>query len=258
MPGARPSTLTIIRSALQRLGVIGAGQAASGEDTELALEVFNEIIGRFNTRRRKAYFMRFKSFTISTARTSYTIGHEDNSPTPNFTLTDAEGDRPVKIERAQIVFTDTTPDYFIEIPVFNWPEYAHLSMPGMTGQYPVAIYYAPETPNGIIYPYFSEPSQTANQIRLWWWNQFLTVDIADISTQLNLPPGLELALKLELAVALWPMFPRDTNLEELKRQARVALNDYQSPNVPPPNMSSTDGVHTDFYGGWDYRTRDWL
>src|SRR5688572_20072550 len=98
MAGTPPSTLTILVSALRKLQVIGAADSApSGEDTEYALSEYNQILGQFNTRRRKAYFMRFKSFTFTTAKTQYTIGASGNTPTPDFSLSTGEGDRPVRI-----------------------------------------------------------------------------------------------------------------------------------------------------------------
>lgn len=257
MPGAAPSTLSIMTAALRTLGIIGAGESApGGEDTEFALGIYNQVLGQFNLRRRKAYFMRFASFTFSVARTSYTIGASGNSPAPNFSLTAGQGDRPVRIERAQVVLTAEDPDVFINIPVYNWPEYTLLSTPALTGEWPIAIYYEAATPNGIIYPYYSAPTGTANQLRLWWWNQIESVAIADVSAALSLPPGLERALTLRLAEALWLSFPKRTDLEELKRQSRIACADFESPNVPPPNTSSVDGVQG--VGEFDYRSRTWI
>ena len=260
MPGTAPTTLSILTGALRKLGVLGAADSApGGEDTEFALIEYNSLLGQFNVRSRKCYFERFLSFTFSVARTSYTIGHTDNTPTPNFALTTAQGDRPVRIDRAQIVLTDQTPNAFINIPVYNWPEYTNLALPGQTGEWPIAIYYVPETPNGIIYPYYASPSQTSYQIRLWWWNQLLTVAIADVSTALSLPAGLERALTLRLAEALWLSFPKRTDIEELKRQTRIAMSDFESLNDPPKEISSTDGIQSaPGDGAFDYRSRSWI
>lgn len=250
MPGARPSTQSIITNAMRTLGVLGAADSApGGEDNEFALSVYNGVLGQFNLRERKAYFMRHQSFTFTTARTSYTIGTSANSA--NFVVT--AGDRPVKIERAQLVLVSTDPDTFWEVAVYNWPDYSLLTVPGLTSTYPFAIYYEPSVPNGVIYPYPTSPSETSNQLRLWWWNQLLTVAMADISSELDLPPGLERALTLRLAVALWLSFPKRTDLEELKRQERIAVADFESPNRPPPRISTTDGIQVP--GGWSWRTR---
>lgn len=253
MAGVLPTTLSIIATALQDLGVMGIGDSTPhAEDLEFALKKYNPLLGQFNTRRRKAYFERFQSFTFTAAQTSYTIGTSANSA--DFVVT--SGDRPVKIDRAQVVLTDTSPDTFINIPVWNWPEYTLLALPGLTGEWPVGIYYAPETPNGIIYPYYASPSQTAYQLRLWWWNQFETVALADISTALNLPPGMERSLTLKLSEALSLAFPVRTNLDELRRQSRIAWADYESLNVPPPEISSTDGIQSG-YGTFNYLSRTW-
>src|SRR3990167_4745382 len=254
MPGALPTTLSILTAAMRKLGALGAGETApSGEDTEFLLGEYNDLLGQFNTRAKKAYFTRFQSFTFTTAQASYTIGTAANGA--NFVV--SAGDRPVRIEAAQIVLTDTTPNSFINIPVWNWPEYTLLALPGQSGSWPIAIYYEPATPNGIIYPYYASPTQTAYQIRLWWWNQLETVAIADIATTLNLPPGLERALKLSLAEAAWLAFPKRTDLEESKRQARHARADFESLNAQPRQISSTDGIQTEG-GTFDYRSRSWI
>lgn len=254
MAGDKPTTLSILTAALQNIGAIGAAEDPSGEDIQLALRKHNAILGRYNTRRRKCFFERFQDFTFSTARTSYTIGPASESP--NFEV-DA-GLRPAKIDRAQIVMTDTTPNTLISIPVYEWYEYANIPNPSLSGEWPIVLYYAPTLPNGTIYPFYDEPSQTSYKLRLWWWNQLETVALDDIATSLDLPFGLELVLELEDAVALAPVFGKTGPIvEELKRQLRVALADYESLNVAPTKISSVDGVQSPG-GTFDYRSRTWL
>lgn len=258
MPAALPSYRSIIISAMRKLAIMGTGQTDPyGEDLEFAVNELNELVGQWNTRRRFAWYMRTQEFEFSTAQQSYTIGAADNSPVPDFVVD--EGNRPQRIESAQLVLTGTDPDTLIPLAVWTWQQYSNISSPALASTQPMGIYYEPALPNGVIYPYPAFPTETTNKLKLWWWNQLLTMALTEITTELYLPPGYERALALSLAVSMYPAFPKKSDLQELQRQMRVAVSDIQSVNVIPPYVDTSAGVNRYGDGGnFLYTSRTWL
>lgn len=246
---------SMILAAFQELGVVGTSQSATfAEDTEYALGKWNRLRSQWNTRQRNAYFKRFQDFIFTTAKQSYTIGKSTNTPTPDFAV--AAGNRPVRIEYAQLIQTDVSPYSYTPIPVITVQQYvAGISIPGLVSGFPNTIYYVPEVPNGKIIPWPAYPSFTSYGLRLYWWDQFDQISIADLATELALPDGSENFQVLKLAVALYTQYPNKTDFDELKRQAREAAADYQSLNVVPPYVDSTDGISGLGGNGFDWRSR---
>lgn len=234
--------------------MLGAGNSApGGEDTKLGLDTFNEIAEHLNLRRRSAFFLRNQSFPFGTARQSYSIGTSANSA--NFVV--AAGDRPVKLELAQVVDTAVTPNVTITNgTVMDYLQYLRvINIPALMSTFPMIIAYQATVPNGTIWPYPAFPMQTSYQLNLTWWNQFDTVAIADISTALVLPMGWRRGLAIKLAVALYPSFAGRTNFEELKRQERIIWADINSLNIAPPRIDSTDGIQSTG-AGFNYISRE--
>lgn len=252
MPAADPSPLSIIISALRKLGVMGAALSSpKAEDLELGLNEFNEIAEMRNLRERNCFFQRTQQFTITTARTSYTIGATADSP--NFVVT--AGRRPVRLLFAALVMTGNTPNVNLDVYNMTPEQYHALSVPEVSSTLPTALYYVPTWPNGTIYPYPASPSDTSNKVELTWSNQFETVLIGDVSTTMALGFGLRRALALDVAVALYLAFPKRTDLEELKRQQREAWIEVTSANKTPPFIDTTDGISSDTGGGFNWLSR---
>lgn len=259
MPAALPTYLSIITSALRKLGAMGSGESAPGsEDTEYMVNELNELVGIVNKRKRFAWYMRQQEFAWTTARQSYTIGASTNSPAPNFSVT--AGNRPVRIEAASLVLTDSSPDVDVPLAVWNWPEYSRVSVPALTGAFPYAIYYEPAAPNGVIYPYPAFPSETSNKLKLWWRNQLLTMSISEIATELNMAEGYDAFLASNLAVRAYSAFPKRTDIDRLERMARVDAAEIASVNVAPFIVEdSGDGIQSPKGGGgFLYQSRTWL
>lgn len=257
MAGERPTALTIITNALRKYNAVGDGQTqGSAENTEAGRVELNSIIGQRNTRGRYTRYIRSQEFTFTTARQSYSIGATGDSP--DFVVT--YGNAPKRIEAAQLVLTNITPNDLVPVAVWNWPEYTQINVPALSSQWPYAIYYQPSqmpaSANGLIIPYPAFPSETSNKIKLWWQNQLITIATADLNSEIILADGEERALTLTLAVALYFRFPKSSILPELKRQMREANADVQSVNVAPPKIDTTGGLNGG-NGTFDYRSRQW-
>lgn len=253
MPATAPATIDIITSALRKLGVIGnAEPEPSAEDTNIGLDEFNGIVEQLNLRKRNCFFQRTQQFTLPSIKNTYSIGAAGSGAD----LIVTSGDAPTKIEFARWVLTSASPNpVYIPITVIQIEQDQQLAVPQLQSLWPQLLYYQRTVPNGTVTPY-PVPTQISDQLELTWWNQLVTVAIADIATALVLPQGYRRGLALKLAIACWPAFPKRTDLDELKRQDREAWSDIQSPNVAPPKISTTDGIG---HGGatFDWRSRQW-
>lgn len=228
----------------------GAESVPSPEDQDLGLNSFNEEVELLNRRKRNAAYMKFQAFTFTTAQQSYTIGASADFDVDS-------GVAPSRIEAAQLVQVADSPDSMIQLAVYNWQEYSRISMPALTATGPRAIYYEQKSANGVIYPYPAFPSTTSNQLRLWWPVQLATVALADIATEFtDLTPGAAGAIASKLAVRMWPMFAKKSDLAQLKAQARQDWSDFTAPNTSPPRISTTDGIQPS--GGFSWRSRTWV
>lgn len=236
MSEAVPTTQSILTNVLRKIGVLSVGETSpQAEDLDVALSEFNGIVGEWNTRKRFAFFQRAEAFTFTTSKQSYSIGAA--ADTPDFVV--SAGVRPARIEFAQLVLTAESPDAYIPIRVINVDQYQEISLPALSSDFPLTIYYKPTWPTGTIIPWPAFPTTVTNQLNLTWWNQLETVALADIATALILPFGYRRAIELATAVAcVIPFGAKRVDLEELKRQERIAIANIQSLNVTPPKMST--------------------
>jgi hypothetical protein len=249
---AYPTTEDILTTALQLLGIMGAGESSpAAEHTALALKMFNQLVGQWNTRKRLAFCQRTQSFAFTTAKQSYTIGATANAP--DFIV--SSGERPARIESANLVMTNGANDVLVPCTVILVDQYDEIAIPSLASSYPQVIYYQPSWPNGTIYPYPAFPTETSFELSLTWWQQLLAVALADIGSAISAPFGYDRAFSLSLAIALYPMFPKRSDIEELKRQERMAIADISSLNVQPPKIGTTDGVQGDGVGLFNYLSR---
>lgn len=247
--------LELFRAALENLGAIGAGETAPGpEDTEVCRTTFNRLVGQWNRRLRNANFIRQQEFTFAASQETYSIGASTNSPAPDFAVT--RGNAPTRILAASVVYTNVSPNVLQQLAVINWDLSTQITIPALSSTFPNTLYYQQTYPNGTLRPWPSFPTETSFKLKLWWPDQFITVAAEDIAVEVDLPQGAEEALTLTLSEKLGLKYGMQrTDFEELKRQARLARADFQSNNVPPPSISTTDGVQNPWFGAFNYQNR---
>lgn len=252
MPAPVLTGQRIITQAFRKLNVIAASADPDGDDNQVGLDELNLLFSQWNTRKRKAFYEVQQAFTFTTSKVTYTIGIAAN--TPDFVMSSG-GARPEKLEFAKIVLTNQTPNVEVPLSVINVDLYWQIAVPTLASQWPYAIYYQPTFPNGTIYPYPTSPSLTSNKMLLRWWQQFVSLDLTEVNTALNLPPGYDSALVWTLAERLYGMYPGRADIQLIQQQARIARSDMESPNQPPPIIDSTDGVNNKDDSSFDWRTR---
>lgn len=263
MSAPYPTTMDVLTASLRMLGVVGAGQTVPyPEDTQLALDTYNGIVGQWNSRRKFAWYQQAQQFTFGTPRQSYTIGTAADGA--NFVV--QQGGRPEKIDFAQLVLTDTSPNTFIRMSVINSDQYQNIVVPALPSTFPLTLYYMRGAPPaspvgsqlGTIIPYPAFPSSTSYQLNLTWWIQLVTVAIGETLNPVMFPQGCYRAITTTLAVALSLIFPIRTDLEELKQQMREAVSDFTALNVKVPHITTTDGINSPQNATFSWRSRQFI
>jgi hypothetical protein len=155
------------------------------------------------------------------------------------------------------VLTDQFPHVHVQMAIIQTEQYNVINVPTLSSNFPLILYYQPTSPNGTIYLYPTYPWHVFYRLNMTWWHQLETIAMDEIHHPLMLPFGYSRALALSLAECLYLAFPKRTDLAELSRQARVARADVQSVNVPPPKVSTTDGI-TQAGTTLDWRSRTFL
>lgn len=229
-----PSPQDIITNALRDLNILSVGvPQPAAEDLALGLAHYNRLVNRWAAQGRMSYYVTNQAFTFATSKQSYTIGVAAN--TPDFTI--SAGVRPPKIHRAKLVLTASSPASELDLPVIFVETYEGIPNPAQSGTQPYAVYYQPTYPNGTLWP-VPYPTNTANQIRLYWTAQLNTVAIADIATSIDMPPALEDALTFTLEERLCIPFGK-TPSPELAKQAWGARQIYSQLNDADPALIGT-------------------
>lgn len=224
---------TIIDAALQELNVYAPNDTISTPDRNWGLLVLNRLMSQLNTKKRYILTEDISSYTITSAKTSYSIG---TSGTPDFNTA-----RPVKILGANLIRTSDTPDTRTPIDVIHIAEYKELQNYLDTSAEPTKLLYLPTVPNGTIYlTPISDGSvaSLANKLELYTWSRLSA--FADLATtSYNLADGYEDMLTYTLAERLAPSYEKtiSADLAKLARDARMSV---QSLNTRTPNLATQD------------------
>lgn len=209
-----PSPLTIITNALRDIRVLSANDsAASGEDTELALSHYNEVVEELVALGLGWYEVN-EAFTFGVSQQSYSIAPVGTTPASGVFVMTATGVRPPRFSRAKLVLVASSPDTEYEIPIVTVGQYENIVQPAQSAAEPQIVYYQPTFPNGTLWP-VPYPTTTTNQLRLFWKNQLSSIDIADISTSISMPPGVSKALKYELMRGLAGAFGKSLTADQM-------------------------------------------
>lgn len=198
----------LITAALGELGVLGAGQTASGALADLGLQTLNRLFDAWNAQRRAVYVDVTSSHTLTPALQPHTIG-----PSGATFTTDQ---RPVSLEGAALIVDDL--HYPIRIRDAAW--WLHQPHPTLTSDRPTDLYYAPAWPSGSLY-LWPVPS-AAHTIEL---RSRVVLDAVALADTFTMPPGYELAVMLSLAELLARPLgrPADGSLIAQARQARAVI-----------------------------------
>ncbi|MGH7994368.1 MAG: hypothetical protein ACREDQ_12680, partial [Limisphaerales bacterium] len=108
--------LDIITDAFLEICVYGHGEPVSGPDSAYALRKANRLLNSWNADEFYIYSKNFPTFAIPTNKVpnadksvSFTIGPTGNAPAPDMVMPAGSNSRPLSIESANIILTNTQP-----------------------------------------------------------------------------------------------------------------------------------------------------
>lgn len=225
-----PTARTVITHACRLLGYTRSGMTLPVDIETDGRNALNDMIGVWRNESLLVSAIREDIFTLTINLKTYTIG-----PTgATFTAP-----RPTYIKDANLILQQSTPVIRLPLQILrDSSEWAAIGVQDITNSIPGALYYSPTVPNGTIKIY-PQPL-LAYQIELFSWAQLDT--FADIATtNYDLAPGYESALKYNLAVELAPMIPdkmKQGRLELVIARARELKAILKAKNATPRRLYS--------------------
>lgn len=173
----------LINQSLRILGVIGAGETPSAEDSTDALTALNGMLSSLSLQRLSVYAEALDSKTLIPSQRAYTIG---TSGTPDWST-----QRPNAIKSAFVRVGQN--DYPVQI--VDQDTYDGFVDKSVSTDIPNRLFYDSTAPNGTIYMYPTPSAANVLYIRAWR----LIESFASLSEDVDLPTGWVNALKWALA-----------------------------------------------------------
>lgn len=217
--------LDIITQAMQEIGVLDPNQAPEGTEAATGLIKLNRMLDAWNADKRYVWTMVFNQYPITPNLQPHTIG-----PSGTFNV----NQRPVKLESAEIILNNVTPNIRYPINLRDDAWWAAKSAYAVSGSLPTDLYYSPDWPNGSLYLW---PVPTvAYLLELQTWT---LIDQVQLTTSMCLPPGYSDAIIYSLAISLCPAFAVQAS-RELLLLAKTAIDRIFSPNISSPRIGTRD------------------
>lgn len=178
------TALDMIKSALNKIRVLGTGDVLSDEDAQLSLDTLNMMMESWSLDHLYVYTESQVNFPLVQGQYNYTVGVGG----------DFNVDRPLKLLTA---FTRSQGiDYPMEV-LDNATQYDAIRFKGVVSSWPMAIWYEQSFPLGTLHFY---PAPTSGQAYLRFWTQLQS--FAALNTAIVLPTGYKECIVFNLAVAL--------------------------------------------------------
>lgn len=195
------TVLTIIKDALQDIGVIDGIDEPSAEDSAKALRAMNDLLDSWALQDLAVFVFMTTTYTLIANQASYTIG-----PAGNFS-----GVRPTEIFDCQVTYQ--TVDFPVSV-IDNF-QYNEIPLKTQPGVLPSCLTYDASFPLGSV-TFWPVPSQ-ALPVKLMY-NRVIATTPVTLTTDMGLqfPPGYNRAFTKGLALELCPVFSRPASPELVK------------------------------------------
>lgn len=193
----------IVTMMFRAIGVVGAGQSASGTKLNEGCLAINLLIDQWKAQRNMIYAVNRTTVDFVANQLAYTIGPGADIDIP----------RPLAIQNASVEL-QSTPPYEFGIGVLDDNEYAAVALKQLGGSlYPVAVYLdnsfqSPEGWGQIKLVWIPNGGQPAAKLVLYCATAVEPFDPADTSTTYRFPPAYLNAIILGGADALLTYYPR--------------------------------------------------
>jgi hypothetical protein len=180
------TAVSLITSAMRLCKVVDSDETPDPGDLQIGLDVLNAMLGLWSLENLTVYRVLEQSFTVTPGNGSYTIGDGGVF----------DSNRPAKIDSAFVRVSG------VDYPVTVLPKQLWDQIPDKSaqGDFVSMLFYDPAYPLGIIHVW--PVPRTSQDLHINTMQQF--TEAADAYDDLALPPGYELAIKYNLAVALAP------------------------------------------------------
>lgn len=223
----------LLTRALKKAGILGVGQAASGEDVSDALADANDMLAQWNRKRWLVYHL-VDVAKVSTGAQSYTVG-----PNGDFNVA-----RPDRLEAAffrQLASAGTLDvDYPLHV-IQSREEYNRITLKTM-GTWPSDIFYDSGYPMGTVYVW---PVPAASLYEIHLTLKETLASFTATNQTINLPPEYNAALVYNLAVRLRASYqlPPDPVTIELATEALSVIRgaNTQIPTLLMPRAVTGNG-----------------
>lgn len=224
----------IIRLVLKDTGVTGVGQTAQAEDTNDCFDTLNIMLGEWASKRWLIYSLQEYSI-LSTGAISYTIG-------PGGDIDTGAMQRPDRLEDGNFfrqIITASSPNK-IDYPLVlleSREDYSRIGLKQLQ-TIPQFIFYDPQFPLGIIYPWPVIPVQ---QYEVHVLAKVQLSQFSNLADPINLPSQYYGALRYNLACRVRTMYqlPADPQLVAL---AVDSLNTIRNMNAQVPRLRMPAGL----------------
>lgn len=264
LPPPAPAPLTyvvqdIINDALIEIGMLAPGEQPDGDTAEWAFRKANYVLDTWAARENYVYNSTFARYTLVPGLLPHTIG-------PSPTATYQVRQRPVKIIRANVILTGTSPE--VEAPELNIRDaqwWMSVTTKNIRTPQPTDLFYSPNWPDGQLY-FWPVPS-AANDVRLETWvllEQFVSITDplgGPASSTMSLPPGYRNALMLTLAETLQPGGEKEPNsvLSAAAAAARLAVfgNNSGIPRMQTRDSGVPGGRNSYKETSFNYKSRSY-
>lgn len=220
----------LITRSLRRIGVVGAGQTPSSEDSQDGLDLLNLLLDSWATERLFIPSITRTTWTIVSGTAAYTVG---SGGTVNV-------ERPVFVQDVRFIDTSIDPDLEMGLDPLTDQAYANIPQKTQTAPYPVAFYYNP-TFTGAGYAtitfYFVPTSSTLQGVL---YAPATLSQVASLNTTLLLQPGYKFMLQENLAAMMAPEWGVPLP-QELAMSARESKANIKRANIRLVEMATFEG-----------------
>jgi hypothetical protein len=201
------TALDIIKIAFSSLGVYAAGENIPSDDAQLALTVFNDMLDSWSNESLTCYAQLEQTAPLVVGQQKYTIG-----PGGNFNMT-----RPLRINNAPgSAYIQDAQGNIYPLDVVPQTTWNLIGQRFVNSNLPDTLFYDPQYPLGII-NIFPVPNISYN---IFFDSYLQLTEFANLTTQINLPPGYKTAFQDNLAVYMKPHFA-DAQIDPLVIQAAM-------------------------------------
>lgn len=186
------TVLDIIKSAMELIRVLPAGEVPSGEDSDYCLKKYNSMLDTFSAEIEPIYDFVIDQKALTEGDGEYTIGSGG----------DIDTTRPAKIDVAGSFIRDSNGNDTTFDKELTEREYNQIADKTPGNSTPNQIFFKPEYPLGKIYLY-PPPS---SGLTLHLLSSKPITEIADVGDSFSYPPGYKEMHEYQLALRIAPGF----------------------------------------------------